>query len=90
MGKVKSNRLGKAIGQHLGYTIRHMVNSKTDEKTKRTFQLHNGKFGIYAGKQKVDEVPSKSEALVRINAIVQQKKEQKAQQKPKWKAPIKN
>ena len=83
MGKIKNTNLGKAVGKHFGYTIRHIVTSKTDEKTKKTFKLHNGKFGIYAGKEKVDEVGSKSEALVRINTIVRERK-------PKWKAPIKN
>ena len=80
----KSSTLGKSVANHLGYNVRMMVTSKADDKTKRTFKLHNGKFGIYAGKNKIEEVSSKIEAIDRINVIVAEKP------KSKWRSPIKN
>lgn len=69
MGK-KNNALGKAVDNQQGYTVRMMVGTKTDEKTKKTYKIHNGKFGIYAGKNKIDEVDDIDEALIRINKLV--------------------
>lgn len=72
MGK-PTKSLGRAVGNSLGYTIRMMVGTKTDEKTKVTHQIHNGKFGIYAGKNKVEEVDSVPKAMERIGKIVSEK-----------------
>ena len=82
MGKANST-LGIAVGKQLGYTIRMMVTSKADDKTKRTFKLHTGKFGVYAGKKIIEEVGSVKDAVAAINKIVSEKK-------PKWRSPIKN
>jgi hypothetical protein len=71
MGKTNSI-LGKAVGNHLGYTVRMMVGTKTDEKTKKTYKVHNGKFGIYAGKNKVEEINKASDAPERVSKIVSQ------------------
>lgn len=82
MGKT-TNTLGKAVDKQFGYTVRMMTTTKADDKTKRTFKLHNGKFGIYAGKKLIEEVGSVDDAIVKINKIVSEKK-------PKWRSPIKN
>jgi hypothetical protein len=76
MGKTNSV-LGKSVANHLGYNVRMMVAPKADEKLKRTFKLHTGKFGIYAGKNKVEEVGSVSDAIDKINKIVSDKKSTK-------------
>jgi hypothetical protein len=47
-----------------------MCSTKTDDKTKKTIKQHNGKFGIYAGKNKIDEVKTVDEAIERINKKV--------------------
>lgn len=72
MGK-NTKKLGKAVDNQLGYTVRMMVGSKTDEKTKKTQKIHNGKFGIYAGKKFVQESGSIPEALEGIKKIVEKK-----------------
>lgn len=68
MGKT-SNKLGKSVANHCGYTVRMMVGTKTDEKTKRTFKVHNGKFGIYAGKNLKEEVKSVPDAMEKIQKL---------------------
>jgi hypothetical protein len=73
MGKTNSV-LGKSVVHHLGYNVRMMVVPKADEKLKRTFKLHTGKFGIYAGKNKIEEVDSVADAMTKINKIVSEKK----------------
>ena len=72
MGKNNST-LGKAVGNQLGYTVRMMVGTKTDDKTKRTHKIHNGKFGIYAGKNKIEEENNIPDAIDKIKKIVDQK-----------------
>lgn len=76
MGKTNSV-LGKSVANHLGYNVRMMVVPKADEKLKRTFKLHTGKFGIYAGKNKVEEVGSVADAITKINKIVSDKSKAK-------------
>jgi poly-beta-hydroxyalkanoate depolymerase len=73
MGKTNS-ALGKAVANQLGYTVRMMVTSKTDEKTKTTMKQHTGKFGVYAGKKYLEEVGSVTDAITKINKIVSEKK----------------
>jgi len=69
MGKTNS-ALGKSVANHLGYNVRMIVVAKADEKIKRTFKLHTGKFGIYAGKHKKEEASSIPQAIDIINKIV--------------------
>ena len=69
MGK-STNKLGKAVGNSLGYTIRMMVTGKTNEKTKKTLKLHTGKYGVYSGKRLKEEVNSIPDALAKIQTIV--------------------
>lgn len=69
MGKTNS-QLGKSVAHHQGYNVRMMVTKKTDDKTKRVFKLHNGSFGIYAGKNKVDEAFNIVDAVAKIDKIV--------------------
>lgn len=76
MGKTNSV-LGKSVANHLGYNVRMMVVPKADEKLKRTFKLHTGKYGIYAGKNKVEEVGSVADAITKINNIVSDKSKSK-------------
>jgi hypothetical protein len=71
MGKA-TKALGKSVGNSLGYTVRMMVGTKTDEKTKVTHKIHNGKFGIYAGKNKIDEANDIDDAVSKINKLVAQ------------------
>lgn len=73
MGKTNS-ALGKSVAHHLGYNVRMIVVPKADDKLKRTFKLHTGKFGIYAGKNKIEEVGSVPDAMAKINKIVSEKK----------------
>jgi len=68
MGK-SANKLGKAVGNSLGYTIRMIVTGKTDEKTKKTLKAHTGKYGIYAGKNLKEEVQSISDAMEKIKKM---------------------
>lgn len=77
MGKTNS-ALGKSVASHLGYNIRMMVTPKADEKTKRTFKLHNGKFGVYAGKHKVEEASNIVDAVAKIDKIISEKKSKKS------------
>lgn len=74
MGK-STNKLGKSVGNHLGYTIRMIVTGKTDEKTKKTFKAHTGKYGVYAGKKLVPqgEVKTIADGLEKIKTIVNKK-----------------
>lgn len=69
MGK-STNKLGKAVANSLGYTVRMMVGSKTDEKTKKTLKIHNGKYGIYAGKNLKEQVENVPDAMEKIKKIV--------------------
>jgi len=73
MGKANS-ALGKSVANHLGYNVRMMVTSKTDDKTKTTMKQHTGKYGVYAGKNKLDEVGSVADAITKINKIISEKK----------------
>jgi len=73
MGRGNST-LGKAVEKQLGYTVRMMVDKKTDEKYKKTFKLHNGKFGVYAGKNKIEDANDIADAIDKIKKIVSQKK----------------
>lgn len=72
MGK-SANKLGKAVGNSFGYTIRMIVTGKTDEKTKKTFKVHTGKYGIYAGKNLKEETTTIPDAMERIKKIVDKK-----------------
>jgi hypothetical protein len=72
MGKTNA-ALGKSVENHLGYNVRMMVTGKADEKTKKTVKIHNGKFGIYAGKKLIQEITKQSEAKERIEKIVSDK-----------------
>lgn len=69
MGK-SANKLGKAVAHSLGYTVRMIVTGKTDEKTKKTFKVHTGKYGIYAGKNLKEETKNIPDAMERIKKIV--------------------
>jgi len=69
MGK-NTKTLGKAVEKSFGYTIRMMCGKKTDEKAKKTTLIHNGKFGIYAGKNLKEEVKSVPDAMEKIKKIV--------------------
>lgn len=76
MGK-STNQLGKAVANHLGYTVRMMCSTKTDDKTKKTIKQHNGKFGIYAGKNKIEEAANVDTAMKVIEKIVSDKSSKK-------------
>lgn len=70
MGK-SANKLGKAVGNSLGYTIRMIVTGKTNEKTKKTYKVHTGKYGIYAGKNLIqDNLKNIPEAMETISKVV--------------------
>lgn len=71
MGKAK-NTMGPACDKYKGYTVRHMTNSTTNEK-KETVLVHNGKFGIYAGKKLVKEIGKSTEARLAIETIISEK-----------------
>ena len=73
MGKTNS-ALGKSVANHLGYNVRMIVASKTDDKTKKTMKLHTGKFGIYAGKNKLQEADSIDSAIKLINGLFEKRK----------------
>jgi len=68
MGKPK-NKMGPACDKYKGYTVRHMVMSKTNEK-KEVQMVHNGKFGIYAGKNLLREVDKRPDVRPTIDAII--------------------
>lgn len=68
MGRNTRN-LGKPVANSLGYTVRMMVGTKTDEKTKKINKVHNGKYGIYAGKKLKEEVKNVAEAMEKINKM---------------------
>lgn len=72
MGKTNS-MLGKSVANHLGYNVRMIVTSKTDEKTKKSLKLHTGKFGVYAGKKKIEEAGSVKDAIAKIDKIISEK-----------------
>lgn len=74
MGKTKTKLYGTPVAKHQGYNIRMMVTNKTDDKTKKTVQLHNGKFGVFAGKKNLKEVSSVEEGMNEINRLVKSKK----------------
>ena len=75
MGK-SANKLGKAVGNSFGYTIRMIVTGKTNEKTKKTDKVHTGKYGVYAGKNLVPqgEVKTITEGMEKIQTIVNTKR----------------
>lgn len=72
MGK-SAGKLGPVVDFHLGYNVRQMTSAKTDDK-KRTTQVHNGKYGIYARKNFVKEVNKLEEARPAIDAIIKENK----------------
>lgn len=47
----KKTQLGKVALNHKGYSIRHIIKSSTDAKSKKNTYSHTGSFGIYAGKK---------------------------------------
>lgn len=47
----KRTKLGKIALNHKGYSLRHIIKSTTDAKSKKTTYTHTGKFGIYSGKK---------------------------------------
>ena len=69
MGKNRA-KLGASVGKSFGYSIRMMVGQKSDEKTKKTYKVHNGKYGIYAGKNLKEEVKSIVDAMDKIKTLV--------------------
>jgi len=69
MGKTKQKSYGKPVANHNGYNIRMMVTGKTNDKTKKTFYNHNGKFGVFAGKKILREVPNVEEGMKEIEKL---------------------
>jgi hypothetical protein len=70
MGKGNRSSKGPAVDNHKGYTVRMMVTSKPGEKGKVATQAHTGKFGIYANKKFLVEIPSKKEGRPTIEKII--------------------
>ncbi len=68
MGRAKNTR-GPVVDNHKGYNIRQMTTTQTDAKTKKSVMVHNGKFGIYAGKKLVQEISKAEEARAIIDAL---------------------
>lgn len=69
MGKNRA-KLGASVGKSLGYTIRMIVTGKTNEKTKKTEKIHTGKYGVYAGKNLIqDNLKNILEAMETINKV---------------------
>ena len=65
----KKIKLGKVTLNHKGYNVRVMV----------VGGKYSGKYGIYAGKNKIDEVTGKQNAIPAIEEII--KKNENAKQK---------
>jgi hypothetical protein len=59
----KTKRFGKVVKNHKGYRVRMML--KTAGKTEVT-----GKFGVYAGKNKITELESVDLAVQHIEGIL--------------------
>jgi len=76
MGKMNS-QLGKSVAHHMGYNVRQMVTKKTNDKIKQTVKPHTGMYGIYAGKNKVDEAKNIVDAVAKIDKIIAEKKAKK-------------
>lgn len=72
MGK-SSNKLGTVVMNHQGYSVRQIMNSKTNSNTKRTEYNHTGKYGIYAGKKLIiGDIDNADECLPFINGCVKE------------------
>ena len=74
----KSGKKGKVLETHMGYNVRQMTKSKTDEKTKKAIEVHTGKYGIYAGKKLIKEIPKQSEVKAIIDSLVEESIKKKA------------
>lgn len=79
----KKLNLGRVVGQHMGYSIRILLESKTKEKTDRAGKVirttsmgDSGKLGVYAGTKKLlkDGFKSNDEAIDFINEFISKKK----------------
>lgn len=60
MGKTKQKTFGKSVAKIQGYNIRIMFKDGKNP---------SGKFGIFAGKTKLQEAPSIDAAKVEINKL---------------------
>lgn len=79
----KKKKLGKVVEQHLGFSIRMIMESKTHEQSGRdgkiihkSFVSHSGKYGVYAGHKKFlkGDFISKDKALEYIHEFISNKK----------------
>lgn len=61
MGKTRQRTYGKPVKQHMGYNIRTLLKDGKNP---------SGKFGVFAGKKMLHEVPNVEEGVNKINKIV--------------------
>lgn len=64
MGKSKQKTYGKPVKQHQGYNIRTLLKDGKNP---------SGKFGIFAGKKMLQEVPNVEAGVTEIDKLVNKK-----------------
>lgn len=64
MGKSRQRTYGKPVEKHQGYNIRTLLKDGKNP---------SGKFGIFAGKKMLKEVPTVADGIKEIDNLVTQK-----------------